>query len=255
MTTPLDAGTGPHAGGASPGRYRDLPATGLEPLLAAGGAAVSWHAVDFDGEAPFAPFLERLPGDMRRVSGKRITEFLAGRYCAQRALAAAGAGAGQWLPRGNDRLPVWPPGWTGSISHANGVAACAVVASAPGRVLGLDVERWVAPDQAMQIREMIATPGELSLLSMLPPERALIALFSAKEALFKALYPQVGRFMEFSAARAVEADGGQLHLRLSEHWSQAWPLGTVVPVRFLLRETYVSTAVSGVLRGGAVHAD
>ncbi|KAB8191690.1 4'-phosphopantetheinyl transferase superfamily protein [Lysobacter maris] len=244
MTIPLDAGSGPRAGGASPRRYRDLPATELEPLLAGGGAAVSWHAVGFDGEAPFAPFLERLPGDMRRVSGKRIAEFLAGRYCAERALAAAGGGNGQWLPRGDDRLPVWPPGWTGSISHADGIAAAAVVASTAGRVLGLDVERWVAPDQALQIREMIATPGELSLLSMLPPERALTLLFSAKEALFKALYPQVGRFMEFSAARAVAVGDGELTLQLSEHWSQAWPQGVLVPVRFLPMDTHVFTAVS-----------
>ncbi|MCF7222335.1 4'-phosphopantetheinyl transferase family protein [Marilutibacter chinensis] len=244
MTTPLDAGPAPHAGSAPQGHYRDRPAAELEPLLSDSAPGLSWHAVGFDGECPFAMFEGHLPADMRRISPKRITEFLAGRYCAERALALAGGRAGQWLPRGEDRLPVWPPGWTGSISHANGIAASAVVASAPGRVLGLDVERWVEPDQAMQIQAMIATPGELSLLSMLPPERALIVLFSAKEALFKALYRQAQRFMEFSAARLVGVADGELMLQLSERWSEDWARGMLLPVRYLPMDTHVFTAVS-----------
>ncbi|WP_161963869.1 4'-phosphopantetheinyl transferase family protein [Xanthomonas arboricola] len=203
---------------------------------------MSWHAVGFEGEMPFAAFAHRLPPNMRQVSRKRINEYLAGRYCAERALEAAGAEAGCWLPRGSDHLPIWPPGWIGSISHADGIAAAAVVARVPGTAVGLDVERWINADQAAQICRLIASPAELELLVALPPEQALTLLFSAKEALFKALYPSARRFMEFSAARLVDANNKELSLQLSEHWSLDWAQGTIVPVRFLLQEAYVSAA-------------
>ncbi|PPT20574.1 hypothetical protein XarCFBP6771_11250 [Xanthomonas arboricola] len=243
MTAPFDVGAEPIAGTEIHSYYRDRPASELSPLLRSGaGFTMFWHAVGFEGEMPFAAFADRLPADMRQVSPKRITEYLAGRYCAERALAAAGAEAGCWLPRGSDRLPIWPPGWTGSISHADGIAAAAVVARAPGTALGLDVEHWINADQAGQICRLIASQAELELLVALPPERALTLLFSAKEALFKALYPSTRRFMEFSAARLVDANDKELSLQLSEHWSPEWMRGTVVPVRFLLQEAYVSAA-------------
>jgi enterobactin synthetase component D len=246
-----NSGVGSLTGPASLNRYRDRLATELEPLVSAAGANVSWHAVDFSGENPFAAFVDRLPGDMRLVSQKRITEYLAGRYCARRALVDADARGSQWLPRGHDRLPIWPPGWIGSISHADGIAAAAVVACTPGRVLGLDVERWIEPHHAAQIGHLIAGAVELDMLAILPPERAVTVLFSAKEALFKALYPQARRFMDFSAARLVAVSDGELIFQLCERWSEDWGQDAVVSVRFLLMDTHVFTLVATESGSGA----
>ena len=96
-------------------------------------------------------------------------------------------------------------------------------------------------EQPASIANLVADSDELELLSHLGMQRALTLLFSAKEALYKALYPEVRQFFDFTAVRAV-ALGECLSLRLAVPWAH-WPEGTVIPVRFAFRDRNVFTVV------------
>lgn len=191
-----------------------------------------------------APTGMLLPPQLQFAGPKRQKEFLAGRQCAVEAFAKADYLLRTPLGLDADRLPCWPDGWLGSISHA-GEGACAIVGRrADHSALGVDMECLVDKQVAMESRYQIASSGEFEVVSALPPDRAFTLLFSAKEALYKALYPSLRRFFDFSAAQAVSMQSNLLWLQLSEDWGADRPEGTRVPVRFVFRGDYVFSLVS-----------
>lgn len=192
-----------------------------------------------------------LPPSLGRASPKRKTEYLAGRACAAAALQAAGCD--NPAPPGMDaeRLPIWPPGWLGCITHSNGRAIAAAASAAHSRLLGIDVEKLIDPALVDGIGALVTLEGELAMLTGrifgdapgYSLSQALTILFSAKESLYKALYPDVRRFMDFSAARIHAWIPGQLDLLLVEDWHPAWRAGCVLQVRYALRADCVYTSL------------
>lgn len=141
-----------------------------------------------------------LPEEEDRVRGatdKRRREFTAGRRCARQALARLGLAPAPLLP-GPDRVPVWPEGAVGSISHTRGFCAAVVARSDAVRSLGLDAER-AGPLDARLVRRVL-TPAERTRFAGRPPpagaDWAKLA-FSAKEAVYKCYYPLVRRALGF----------------------------------------------------------
>jgi 4'-phosphopantetheinyl transferase EntD len=160
------------------------------------GDAIAVEAADEDWEAPLAP------GEAAAVSGaieRRRREFAAGRACARRALAQLGVPVAE-LPSGADRVPQWPPGVIGSISHTRGWCAAVVARCGALRGIGLDGERLITGERA-NIFPMIAQPAEWAALGPLASEAELqwagTLLFCAKEAAYKAQYPLTGLMLEF----------------------------------------------------------
>lgn len=129
---------------------------------------------------------------------RRKREYAAGRACARQALAALGASPVA-LPAGPDRLPQWPVGYVGSITHDERFAAAAVGRVADGvRSVGIDIEP--AEPLPADLYEMICRPEELAWLGSRPASaRGLMAraLFGAKECAFKCQYPITRRMLEF----------------------------------------------------------
>lgn len=146
----------------------------------------------------------------------RRAEFLAGRAMARAALQALGHPAPD-IPIALDRAPLWPQGSAGSIAHTREYCACFAIAH-PGWQAGVDIEGVASGDALESILTVTANEGERSLIARqttLPRDRLATLLFSAKETLFKALYPTVGRFFGFDCAelRALPANGRvRLHL-------------------------------------------
>lgn len=128
---------------------------------------------------------------------KRRVEFAAGRDAAREALEQIGL-PDVSVPMGADRAPVWPKGVCGSISHSDGLCIAVVARRSGFQSVGIDVE----PDRPLDrnLHESILTPEEMGVSS----DQAL-AIFSAKEALFKALYPITGEMMSFQDAQRVDA--------------------------------------------------
>ena len=168
------------------------------------------------------------PASIQRSVAKRQAEFLAGRLCARAAL--------QQLDNldcvpaiGEDRAPVWPQHISGSITHSNGHAAAIVGHKAQWRGLGMDLENVLSLERAERLAGEILTAAELQRMAMLPREQhaLLVTLtFSAKESLFKALYPIVQKRFYFEHAEVLEwSENGRVRLRLLTDLSEEWRHG------------------------------
>jgi len=134
---------------------------------------------------------------VERAVEKRRVEFLRGRACARVALAAVGGPGDAELPVGPSRAPVWPEGFTGSITHAKGVVAAVVAPMAGCGGIGIDVERGAALPQGTERHVLL--PEEIERLAS-PLD---LVAFSAKESIFKAVHPVVERWIGFMEARIV----------------------------------------------------
>ena len=152
-----------------------------------------------------------LPERLSNAREPRIVTFLAGRYCAGQALAAAGAGRDAVVEFGVDREPIWPDGFVGSITHTADFAG-AVVTRKNGVIgIGIDTENLLSEAQAQELRQTVAP--EYSEINFVGPdadgeEDALLVscLFSAKESIYKCLHPLVREFFEFSDVSVTKLD-------------------------------------------------
>lgn len=190
-----------------------------------------------------------LPPSLHGAVDKRRREFIAGRACARDAIRIiAPELAEQAVSIGNNREPLWPRGLVGALTHSHGFVAAAVGRAADYRGLGLDSERIIEAELAASVAEMVATPEELAAIeraTRLPTAVALTLLFSAKESIFKCLYPLVGRYFDFLDAELQAADvpsstfAATLRVDLSPELRRGLPL----PGRFALRDDRVITAM------------
>jgi len=136
-----------------------------------------------------------------RAVAKRRREFTAGRLSAREALAKLGI-HGFPLVVGEARVPVWPPGVVGSISHCKGFCGVAVARQDAVAGLGLDVERADALEPELLVR--ICTPRERERLAARAgaPDPGKLT-FCAKESFYKCYFPLTREFLGF---QDVEVD-------------------------------------------------
>lgn len=128
---------------------------------------------------------------------KRRREYTTGRLCAREALARLGFERFPLLP-GPDRMPLWPAGVAGSLSHCRGYCGVAVVRRGSIQGLGLDAEEGTAVEPATARR--ICSPDELSHAvsqTGLGDGEAAKILFSVKESVYKCVYPLTHLFLGF----------------------------------------------------------
>jgi len=90
----------------------------------------------------------------------------------------------------------------------------------------MDLENVLSLERAERLAGEILTAAELQRMAMLPREqhaRLVTLTFSAKESLFKALYPIVQKRFYFEHAEVLEwSASGQLRLRLLTDLSEEW---------------------------------
>jgi 4'-phosphopantetheinyl transferase EntD len=151
----------------------------------------------------------------RAVPGRR-EEFRTGRLCARRALARLG-GPVSPLPVGPARAPIWPAGVVGTIAHAGGACLAAVAWRRAFAGIGLDLERAGAWDEALA--ESVLTPAEAARLRGHPTlvgVPAALAVFCAKESLYKAVQPGAGVLFGFQDVELVLEAAQAFRARPSE---------------------------------------
>ena len=114
------------------------------------------------------------------------------------------------IPRSETGAPVWPSGVIGSLAHDEDVAVAAIARAGRFSGLGIDVEPAVPLPPGLS--SLIATPAERRCYRPEIIESRI--LFSIKEAVYKALNPLDGIFLDFqdvevdlSAHRAVARSG------------------------------------------------
>ena len=126
------------------------------------------------------------PEEGRHLSNavtKRRNEFITGRSCARAALSQIGIESCALVPD-EHRVPKWPTGVVGSISHSVGLC-CAVAAHADNiTCLGVDIETITRISSG--VIERVVHPLEAKFVGDDQKRGSLI--FSAKEAFFKAQF-------------------------------------------------------------------
>lgn len=194
----------------------EISAPGFRPAL-------TIHRVIFDVQSFVIDdyFRHKVPitNAVRHAAHKRQAEFLGGRIAAREALAARGL-PGCIPGTGEKREPLWPPGWTGSITHSHNVAMAVVLPSSPDlpNGVGLDIEPVLDLKLLLEIRHSVMDGAEADLLlssTTMSFNEGGTLLLSAKESLFKALFYQVGDWFDFDAARLTSFDDEVFTLQLT----------------------------------------
>jgi 4'-phosphopantetheinyl transferase EntD len=175
----------------------------------------------------------------------RRQEFIAGRSYARSALRQIG-GTEQSIPRADDRSPIWPLGYVGSISHTHHHCGAIVAESKLYLTLGLDIES----DDPLEpeLYSLIGSDRERRTLSFPlktevgPVDRAKL-VFSAKESVFKACNPVTKVWLDFQEVE-VELDGEERMFRATlVSGGQLLPCTDALVGQWAVLENHIVTAL------------
>jgi 4'-phosphopantetheinyl transferase EntD len=220
------------------GGFPNPPALWLRRAEPASASAVNAE------EVPLMP--EELAVQAGFASEKRRREFGVGRRCARVALGPLGIREFALLP-GKDRAPVWPADVVGSITHTEshqaGYCGVAVARRDTVRALGVDAEpRHDLPrDLWAHVLDEIEQRATLRA-----PEPGIFArlVFSAKEAVYKAIYPVCRQFLDFTDVH-IECDLEASTFRADVRGPCPGPgLGMWIMGRFVIDAELIMTGVA-----------
>lgn len=185
---------------------------------------------------------------------KRQCEYLAGRFCANEGLKQleyklAIDIANKEVGTGKNREPLWPQGVLGAISHSSRFAMAMVTQDKGGYLgIGIDIEEEMAEDLARDVSGQIMSEEEKRLNKepdSFDNKNFVTLVFSAKESIFKALYPSVGEFFGFEACELIGLDPIKQNLcfRLTQDLSSDWQAGGVLNVSYLSMDKALETTL------------
>lgn len=234
-------------------RYPDIPLP-----LPASGFVLSQHLNDsdpllaigrFDASRYHDELCEQwclpLPPRLQKAVKKRRAEYLASRVLARQIMARLGH-SGFILHNAADRSPLWPAGIQASLSHSDSVVV--VAATSRSLCVGVDVEQKMTAGTAHETAGMLMCAAEKAYLHTLPLDFSLAAtlLFSLKESIYKALWPQLHQPMDFHQAELIQMDLASqcATLQLTHRFSETFKEGCLLQAEFLLQDKYVITLVT-----------
>lgn len=167
------------------------------------------HPDGLVGGVDFAASLPVDPGSLDPDQRRRVffeTRREATRTCLCKLLAAAGIAADD-VPSAPEGFRLWPAGRVGSVSHKRTVVVAAIAEAQTHRGLGIDLEFADSADLS-SVPGLIAV-GEFPRAGLSTSE-ALHLAFSAKEAVFKAVFPTTRAAMSFDEVQLAWREGPSL---------------------------------------------
>lgn len=153
-----------------------------------------------------------VPYQLKNSSLKRQNDFLLGRKAASFALKSLNPKIENYVGMGSKGLPIWPDGITGSISHCEGLAIAAVASKKHMRSIGIDIELRSSEPMLSDIAHMILSPIERD--ETLDPT-SLLMKFSAKESVYKCIFPIIKKFIDFNECTIDDKKNGYFTPRIS----------------------------------------
>lgn len=157
------------------------------------------------------PALARSVTKVRRASG-------AARIVARELMEKLGVKQ-QAIPKAQSGAPIWPAGIVGSMAHDSTVAVAALTKRDNFLSLGIDIEP--AEPLETKLLGIVATKRELEKIGEDSCRGRL--LFATKEAVYKAVHPLDGQFLEhhdvevdFAASTAVTSSGRRVQFRYGQ---------------------------------------
>jgi 4'-phosphopantetheinyl transferase EntD len=183
-----------------------------------------------------------------RMVESRLREYTLGRVCARDALSKLGMPV-SGIPRGPDRLPQWPPGVVGSISHCDGLCVAVVAHRVDCGAIGIDAEPAIPLDH--ELHDSVCRPAEWDHLQGLPCLPGIDwpkVVFSVKESFYKAWFPVTGKSLDFTDVE-LTVDPVEKRVEFSvllDDDHAAW--GGLARGRFEILEGYLVTGVTMLAR-------
>lgn len=174
---------------------------------------------------------------------KRREEFLLGRLAAKKAYYACTGTDLKELPVGDKRQPLWPNDVVGSITHSQTTILAAVALKKNCQGVGIDLE--FKNRVTTELTRMIFTEKDYALQHDMEEGLYRALVFSAKESLYKALFPTVQLFFGFETAAlsAIDHTKGCFSISLQKDLHLSYLKGQILEGRFLFTETEVLTVI------------
>ncbi|MBF0443058.1 MAG: 4'-phosphopantetheinyl transferase superfamily protein [Oligoflexales bacterium] len=156
----------------------------------------------------FAEYGVPFPATLGKAIDKRRLDFLAGRFCVKQALKSIGYDPFFEVRSLEDRSPVWPEGFIGSITHTRGFASAVIASGNELFGVGIDTEILIREDTVEKIWKTILSDAETFTFSAYSAEISKAGLltlsFSAKESIYKCFYPRVKKFFGFNGVELID---------------------------------------------------
>ena len=208
--------------------------------------ALELVVLKFDAES-FVPqsfdlFKQPLPERIKKAVHKRQAEYLAGRVCAAQALTALNCD-NPIVHTADDRVPIWPVDTFGSITHTKDIAAAIAGVKHGATAVGIDVEKLMKDSKETKLQTYILREDEKTQFNELGEQvtHPLSVIFSAKESIYKALYPFVKKYFGFDKARLIAFDETRVTFEIMHNLSEQVQMGFKVNVHYQLIDDLVFT--------------
>ena len=134
---------------------------------------------------------------------------------------------------------MWPPGIVGAISHTGDLAVAIVGRQSDYAGLGIDLER-LSPGLSTRAARLVCTASELAWVGDSGATTRGTMLFSAKEAVFKALFPIERIWLGFGDAELEwQPERCAFAARLLKRASSGYREGAVLQVQCTLTDAEV----------------
>ncbi|RYY75963.1 MAG: 4'-phosphopantetheinyl transferase superfamily protein [Gammaproteobacteria bacterium] len=187
------------------------------------------------------------PESLINAVAKRRAEFLAGRYCAAEALRQLNI-HNFIIKTGANRNPLWPETVKGSISHCDNYAIAIASDKSDLIGVGIDIESQITEETFEKIQSQVLSVSEIELISNIDLKKTIsfAVAFSLKESFFKASYPTIQKYFDFSAVTITDIDsvGNTVSFKVNETLHESFKKGMLLQGEFhLLPEEKVVTLV------------
>ena len=208
--------------------------------------AVNYQADEVDFTHPCISQIT-IPESLSKAIHKRKAEYVIGRYCAHQALSLIGIRSS--VGRCSDGSPNWPLSFVGSITHTHCFSMAAVSTSRDYMGIGIDSEIINSSINIGSFAEQFITTEEynLAIIHKFAIEAWLYIVFSAKESIYKSLYPQIKTYFDFFDVRVIslhqiDSKQGSLVAQLTTQLG-CFKEGFLLNCSYLIDEPYIHTHV------------
>jgi enterobactin synthetase component D len=178
--------------------------------------------------------------EIKNFAKKRQIEFLSARKLLQELLRQYDLSDFKLL-NSEDRAPIWPDGFVGSISHSGHYVI--VLLSQDHRALGVDIEAIMSLDRANKLRDQFVSEEEMNLCQM-DTNIFTTLVFSAKESLFKLVYPLCKKYFGFKVATLMNYSSHTFQIKLHTTDSEISAYNGVYTGKWIQFDGYLMTFLS-----------
>lgn len=189
--------------------------------------------------------LENLFPEERIISSqyeqRRIDDFAKGRYCAHQCLQTLDHS--QPINQSKDGSPVWPDGFTGSISHSQPFAGAILSRKENYLSVGLDIEKIGRITQ--DLWPILYSKSELTYLTAQPiklQSQLSTIIYSLKEAFYKMQFPLFKIGMEHKDLQILFDERRKVRLILNKPVSDKFNKHNTV-INYEIKEAFVISYV------------